>query len=103
MRLLPVAAAVAAVLVPAAPAFAGDPTMPLWQVHAGMRCTGYSVIQGTAISSFNVDVLDVAGGEATGSAGRILIGVSGDAVDATGIGPGFSGSPVYCPDEAGPE
>lgn len=101
MRLLPVAAAVAALLVPAAPAFAGDPTMPLWQVHAGMRCTGYSVIQGTAISSFNVDVLDVAGGEATGNAGRILIGVSGDAVDATGIGPGFSGSPIYCPDEAG--
>lgn len=101
MRLLPVAAAVAALLVPAAPAFAGDPTMPLWQVHAGMRCTGYSVIQGTAISSFNVDVLDVAGGEATGNAGRILVGVSGDAVDGTGIGPGFSGSPIYCPDEAG--
>lgn len=101
MRLLPVAAAVAALLVPAAPAFAGDPTMPLWQVHAGMRCTGYSVIQGTTISSFDVDVLDVAGGEATGGAGRILVGVSGPAVDATGIGPGFSGSPIYCPDAAG--
>ena len=101
MRLLPVAAAVAALLVPAAPAFAGDPTMPLWQVHAGMQCTGYSVIQGTAISSFDVNVLDVAGGEATGSAGRILIGVSGPAVDATGIGPGFSGSPIYCADETG--
>ena len=100
MRLLTVAAAVAAVLVPAAPAFAGDPTMPLWQVSAGMRCTGYSVVQGTTISSFNVDVLDVAGGEATSGA-RILIGVSGPAVDATGIGPGFSGSPIYCPDGAG--
>ena len=100
MRLLTVAAAVAALLVPAAPAFAGDPTMPLWQVSAGMRCTGYSVVQGTTISSFNVDVLDVAGGEATGGA-RILIGVSGPAVDATGIGPGFSGSPIYCPDGAG--
>ena len=100
MRLLTVAAAVAALLVPAAPAFAGDPTMPLWQVSAGMRCTGYSVVQGTTISSFNVDVLDVAGGEATAGA-RILIGVSGPAVDATGIGPGFSGSPIYCPDGAG--
>ena len=74
--------------------------MPLWQVSAGMRCTGYSVVQGTTISSFNVDVLDVAGGEATSGA-RILIGVSGPAVDATGIGPGFSGSPIYCPDGAG--
>jgi hypothetical protein len=100
MRLLGVAAAVAAVLGPAAPAFAGDPTMPLWQVSAGMRCTGYSVIQGTTISSFDVDVVDVTGGEATSGA-RILIQVSGPAVDATGIGPGFSGSPIYCPDAAG--
>jgi len=102
MRLASLAAAVAALLVPAAPALAaGDPTMPLWQVSAGMHCTGYSVIQGTQISSFNVDVLDVTGGEASVSSGSILIGVSGPAVDATGIGPGFSGSPIYCPDAAG--
>src|SRR4051795_5625632 len=102
MRLVPLAAAVAAFLLPAAPAVAaGDPPMPLWQVSPGMHCTGYSVIQGTAISSFNVDVLDVTGGEASVSTGQILIGVSGPAVDATGIGPGFSGSPIYCPDAAG--
>jgi hypothetical protein len=100
MRILPLVAAVAALLVPAAPAFAGDPTMPLAQVHGGMQCTGYSVIQGTAISSFDVQVLDVAAGEAAGI-GNILIAVSGPAVDATGIGPGFSGSPIYCPDGAG--
>ncbi len=100
MRFRTLAAAVAALLVPAAPAFAGDPTMPLSQVQAGMRCTGYSVIQGTTISSFDVQVLDVAGGEASG-VGNILIQVSGPAVDATGIGPGFSGSPIYCPDAAG--
>ena len=40
MRIRTLAAAVAALLVPAAPAFAGDPTMPLSQVQAGMRCTG---------------------------------------------------------------
>src|SRR6201991_131324 len=102
MRLVPLGAAVAAFLMPAADAFAGGaPTMPLWQVSAGMHCTGYSVIQGTQISSFNVDVLDVTGGEASVSTGQILIGVSGPAVDATGIGPGFSGSPIYCPDAAG--
>ena len=65
-----------------------------------MRCTGYAVIQGTTISSFDVQVLDVAGGEASG-VGNILVQVSGPAVDATGIGPGFSGSPIYCPDAAG--
>ena len=101
MRVFPLAAAVAALLVPAAPALAGDPIMPLWQVRAGMQCTGYSVIQGTEISSFDVRVLDVAAGEATSGGGRILFEVSGPAVDATGLGPGFSGSPIYCPDDAG--
>src|SRR4051794_41310366 len=102
MRLFPLAAAVAALLVPAGPAFAaGDPIMPLSQVHAGMRCTGYSVIHGTDISSFDVNVIELTGGEAQVDGGKILIGVSGPAVDATGIGPGFSGSPIYCPDGAG--
>src|ERR1700750_890160 len=102
MRFLPLVAAAAALLVPAAPAAAaGDPIMPLSLVHAGMACTGYSVIHGTAISSFAVDVLEVAGGEASAGSGNILVQVSGPAVDATGVGPGFSGSPIYCPDEAG--
>jgi hypothetical protein len=101
MRMLPLAAAVAALLVPAAPAFAGDPIMPLSDVHAGMHCTGYSVIHGTDISSFAVDVLDVADGDAVAVPPRILVEVSGPAVDVTGLGPGFSGSPVYCADGAG--
>lgn len=101
MRIAPLAAAVAALLVPAAPAFAGDPIMPLSDVHAGMHCTGYSVIRGTDISSFDVDVVDVADGYGLPTAPAILVTVSGPAVDATGIGPGFSGSPIYCPDGAG--
>jgi hypothetical protein len=101
MRLIPLVAAVAAFVVPAAPAFAGDPVMPLSQVQTGMRCTGFSVVQGTTISSFDVLVLDVAAGEASDGVGRILIEASGPAVDATGIGPGFSGSPIYCPDAEG--
>jgi hypothetical protein len=101
MRILPLAAAVAALLVSAAPAFAGDPIMPLADVHAGMHCTGYSVIKGTDISSFNVDVMDVADGYGLPVAPAILVTVSGPAVDATGIGPGFSGSPIYCADGAG--
>ena len=101
MRLLTLAAAVAALLVPAAPAFAGDPTMPLWQVQAGMRCTGYSVIQGTTISSFDVEVLDVAGGEATGGGDGSCSRCPGRRWTRPGSGPGFSGSPIYCPDGAG--
>ena len=69
------AAAVAAFLVPAAPAFAGDPTMPLSQVQAGMQCTGRSVIQGTTISTFDVTVLDVAAGEAAGIGNILVAGV----------------------------
>ena len=102
MRISSLAAAVAALLVPAAPASAaGDPIMPLSQVHAGMRCTAYSVIRGTQIASFSVDVLDVVDGDPGESGPRILVQVSGPAVDDTGVGPGFSGSPIYCPDGGG--
>jgi hypothetical protein len=83
-----------ATLVLAGPAYAGDPIMPLSQVHRGMHCTGYSVVQGTNISSFNVDVIDV-------TEDGILISASGPAVDQTGIGEGFSGSPIYCKDSQG--
>jgi hypothetical protein len=95
------AATVAACLLPASPAAAGDPIMPLGQVAAGMQCTGYSVVQGTTISSFNVEVLDVVDGDPASDGPKILIEVSGAAVDETGVGPGFSGSPIYCPDGAG--
>ena len=82
------------VAVPAARA--ADPIMPLSEVRQGMSCTGLSVIQGTTISSFDVEILDVIAPEAGLSGPRILIRVSGPAVDETGIGPGFSGSPVIC-------
>src|SRR6188472_3052205 len=100
VRLL--AAAVVASLATAAPAMgAGDPIMPLSQVQAGMQCTGYSVFHGTAVGSFDVTVLDVVAGDPSFDGPRILVQVSGPAVDATGIGPGFSGSPIYCRDAAG--
>src|SRR4051812_25504495 len=83
-------------LVAAPAADAADPVVPLSQVKPGMRCTGLSVIKGTAISSFNVDIVDVIAAETGLSGPRILIRVSGPAVDETGIGPGFSGSPIYC-------
>src|SRR3954453_15872656 len=97
MRIRSLAAAVAALLVPAAPAFAaGDPIMPFAEVHAGMRCTGYSVVRGTDIAAFDVEVVDVIDGDPDAAGPRVLGQVSGPAVDATGTGPGFSGSPIYC-------
>jgi hypothetical protein len=90
----------AALAVPAAASAQGDPIMPLSQVQRGMHCNALSVIHGTDISSFDVEVLDVITGDG-GQDARILIRVSGPAVDATGIGPGFSGSPIYCPDSDG--
>jgi hypothetical protein len=90
------AATAAAVLLPASTAAAGDPIMALSDVRAGMQCTGYSVVKGTAISSFNVEVLDVIDGDPSLDGPRILVEASGPAVDTTGIGFGFSGSPIYC-------
>jgi hypothetical protein len=80
----------------AAPAHAaGDPIMPLSEVRAGMACTGYTVIRGTDIASFDASIVDVAD-DGSGES-RILVRISGPAVDGTGAGPGFSGSPIYCP------
>jgi hypothetical protein len=92
-----VAALASAFLASAAPARAGDPIMPLSQLRSGMQCTAYSVIRGTDVTSFDAEILDVVSGDSSANEGpRILIRVSGPAVDATGIGPGFSGSPIYC-------
>ncbi|HKG65389.1 MAG TPA: hypothetical protein VKB28_15055 [Solirubrobacteraceae bacterium] len=101
MRARLIALTVAALLLPAAPAVAGDPIMPLSQVRSGMQCTGYSVVRGTTISEFGVEILDVVDGDASGQGPRLLVRVSGPAVDGTGVGPGFSGSPIYCPDDRG--
>jgi hypothetical protein len=65
-----------------------------------MHCKGLTVVRGTEISEFDVEVIDVVSGEA-GEGPRILIRASGPAVDASGIAAGFSGSPVICPDSGG--
>src|SRR4051794_11122947 len=90
---------VAALLGPVTQAVAaGGPIMPPSEVQAGMKCKGYSVVRGTAIDSFDVEIMDVVGGD---EGARLLVKVSGPAVDETGVGAGFSGSPVYCPGSDG--
>jgi hypothetical protein len=94
----------AAILLALAPASAraeGEPIMPLAQVRQGMQCQAASVVRGTTISTFDVEVLDVVRGDSAAESPRILYRASGPAIDATGIGPGFSGSPIRCPDDAG--
>jgi len=87
---------VLAVLSCAGAAQAADPIMPLSDVRAGMVCTALSVVHGTEISSFNAEVLDVIADDPAAGGARLLVRVSGPAVDATGVGPGFSGSPIIC-------
>ncbi|MDX6690047.1 MAG: hypothetical protein QOG15_1504 [Solirubrobacteraceae bacterium] len=91
----PLVAAVLAALIAPASAVAAPPIMALKDVTPGALCTGLTVVQGTTITSFNVRILDVMDAQSLDAA-RILVRVSGPAVDDTGIGPGFSGSPIYC-------
>ena len=95
--------AVVLCLAAAGPAHAGDPIMPLAQVQKGMDCQARSVIQGTDIVAFDIEIIDVVSGDPGADAPRILFSASGPAVDRTGLGPGFSGSPIYCRDSAGTE
>jgi hypothetical protein len=78
------------------PARAAYPIMPLSEVQPGMRCTALSVIRGTTISSFDVDIIDVVPGDEIADQPLLLVKVSGPAIDDTGIAEGFSGSPVVC-------
>jgi hypothetical protein len=70
--------------------------MPLGEVSKGMRCTAYSVLQGVEVESFGAEVVDVVAGDPAADAPRILMRFSGANIERTGVGPGFSGSPIYC-------
>jgi hypothetical protein len=98
LRLLTLLVAIG-LLVPASIARADGETLSLTRVSPGMNCTGETVVQGTTITSFDVHVISVV--QAPGEGARILVQVSGPAVDSTGVAEGFSGSPVYCPDGLG--
>ncbi|HEY5318405.1 MAG TPA: hypothetical protein VIJ20_10520, partial [Solirubrobacteraceae bacterium] len=95
--LLPVCLCLALAMLPAgvAEAAGADPIMPLSQVQPGMQCTGETVVLGTTISSFDVNVMNVVQDPPQGA--MILVSVSGPAVDPSGVAFGFSGSPIFCP------
>src|SRR5712671_4449473 len=70
-------------------------TMPLEQIHAGMRGVAYTVFQGTKPESMGVEVLGILK-NANGPKGDIiLVRLSGEKAEYTGVVAGMSGSPVY--------
>lgn len=68
---------------------------PRSEVARGLKGRAYTVIEGTEIESFDVEILGVL--PHSGPSGDlILVQVSGDAIDRVGgIAAGMSGSPVY--------
>ncbi len=94
------ALSVAALVALGAPsARAADPIMPLADVAPGLDCEARTVIRGTEITTFGVEIIDVV--DYGDGNPRILIEAFGPAVDETGLAQGFSGSPIYCRDDAG--
>ncbi|MGZ4131477.1 MAG: SpoIVB peptidase S55 domain-containing protein [Actinomycetota bacterium] len=66
------------------------------QILPGMTGTGYTVIQGTTVDSFDVTILGTQPDGIAPGVDFILVQVSGPVIDETGgIAAGFSGSPVY--------
>src|SRR5262249_24421129 len=70
-------------------------TIPLDQIHTGMKGVAYTVFQGTKPESMEVEVLGVLK-NANGPKGDIiLVRLGGPKAVYTGVVAGMSGSPVY--------
>ncbi|SHI52023.1 SpoIVB peptidase S55 domain-containing protein [Propionispora hippei] len=82
------------VLLPLTAAQAYPSILPLDEVKPGMKGIAKTVVSGTAIEEFNVEVLNVM--KNPGAGDLILVRTSGAVIDQTGgIVQGMSGSPVY--------
>lgn len=78
-----------------APVSAQQPLMAIEDIKPGMKGIGKTVIQGTRIETFDVEVLSILKQKGT-TGDLILVRVSGTPIDKTGgIAAGMSGSPVY--------
>jgi SpoIVB peptidase S55 len=70
-------------------------TIPVGQIHAGMKGVAYTVFQGTKPEAMDVEVLGVLK-NANGPKGDIiLVRLGGAKAEYTGVVAGMSGSPVY--------
>lgn len=79
-----------------APSLSGVEIYPLSDLQPGLQGTGYTVIRGTEIESFNVEVLELIPDGGFDGGPMVLARFSGAVVDfSDGIAGGYSGSPVY--------
>src|SRR5271165_1017852 len=72
-----------------------QPTIPVSQIHAGMRGVAYTVFQGIKPESMDVEVLGVLHNTNGPKGDVILVRLHGAKVEYTGVVAGMSGSPVY--------
>jgi hypothetical protein len=70
-------------------------TIPVSQIHTGMRGVAYTVFQGTTPEPMDVEVLGVLKNMNGPKGDIILIRLHGPKVEYTGVVAGMSGSPVY--------
>jgi len=76
--------------------FAKVPTMMVSELQPGMKGIGKTVIRGTDVESFNVEIIGIIKKGGFNGGPMILIKCTGPVIDATGgIAGGFSGSPVF--------
>lgn len=82
-------------LLPVASAGAATEIMPIEDIKIGMQGIGKTVVTGTKLEEFGVEVLGVMKNKGP-SGDLILVRTYGDVIDRTGgIAQGMSGSPVY--------
>jgi len=72
-----------------------QPTIPVNQIHAGMRGVAYTVFQGIKPEPMDVEVLGVLRNVNGPKGDIILVRLHGPKVEYTGVVAGMSGSPVY--------
>lgn len=70
-------------------------TIPLAQIHAGMRGVAYTVFQGTKPEPMDVEVLGILRNVNGPRGDIILVRLRGEKAEYTGVVAGMSGSPVY--------
>jgi hypothetical protein len=70
-------------------------TIPVSQIHTGMRGVAYTVFEGTTPEAMDVEVLGVLKNMNGPKGDIILIRLHGPKVEYTGVVAGMSGSPVY--------
>src|SRR5260370_1841162 len=72
-----------------------QPTIPVAQIHAGMRGVAYTVFEGVKPEPMEVEVLGVLRNVNGPKGDIILVRLHGAKVEYTGVVAGMSGSPVY--------